>query len=71
MEKFSKYAKESTEAHFDAVAENYEGAYLRAGYPDPEKVAEYVNYYSSGFKNKDDVRIMDFACGTGLVGKHL
>ena len=35
MEKFAKYDKDEVEAHFDEVAENYEGAYLRAGYPDP------------------------------------
>ena len=60
------------EQHYDRVAINYEGAYLRAGYPDPKKVQEYVSQIAD-YQNrpKDSCKIMDFGCGTGLVGGHL
>jgi len=48
---------------------NYEGMYLRMGYPDPKYVANYVAKFA---KKKDmdpqDTNIIDFGCGTGLVG---
>jgi len=71
MEKYSTYPKEQTEQHWDELANNYEGVYNRAGYSDPEKVAEQVLYFASGFPQKADVKILDFACGTGLVGEQL
>lgn len=49
MDKFSKFSHDKMEAHYDEVALNFDGVYLRAGYPDPIKVAEYVSKYS---KNK-------------------
>ena len=36
MEKFNKFDKDKVEQHYDSVAANYDGIYLRAGYPDPE-----------------------------------
>lgn len=42
------------------------------GYPDPKYVANYVARYTK--RNKwipKDVDIIDFGCGTGLVGKYL
>ena len=71
MEKFAKYDKGRAEEHFDDVADNYEGAYLRAGYPDPQKCAEYVTRLAEELGLPNDTPIIDFACGTGLVGKHL
>jgi hypothetical protein len=35
MDKFSKFGQEKLEAHYDEVALNYDGVYIRAGYPDP------------------------------------
>lgn len=67
MDKFSKFDQDKLEAHYDEVALNYDGVYLRAGYPDPKKVAEYVSKYT---KNKNS-KIIDFGCGTGLIGKYL
>lgn len=68
----NKYAKELTREHFDYVAENYEGMYLRMGYPDPKYVANFVAKIS---KRENwlaaNLKVMDFACGTGLVGKYL
>lgn len=51
---------------------NYEAIYLRLGYPDPKKVAEKVDKYAKlkGI-NKDTCRILDVACGSGLIGKYL
>ena len=43
FEQFTKYDKDRAEEHFDSLAQHYEGAYLRAGYPDPQKCAEYVD----------------------------
>lgn len=39
----NKYDAHLTKAHFDFIAANYEGMYLRMGYPDPKFVAKYVN----------------------------
>lgn len=72
MEKHNKYDQALTVEHFDSVAEHYEGVYLRAGYPDPKKVQEYVsNIASKQVIPKHLAQICDFACGTGLVGQNL
>lgn len=42
------------------------------GYPDPRYVANYVARFTK--RNKwlpKDMSVIDFGCGTGLVGKHL
>lgn len=58
--------------HYDHVAMNYEAIYLRLGFPDPKKVAEKVNKYAKlrGI-DKTKCRILDVACGSGLIGKYL
>lgn len=38
----NKYKKEQCKEHFDHIASNYEGMYLRMGYPDPQMVAKYI-----------------------------
>ena len=68
----NKFKKELTQVHFDYLASNYEGMYLRTGYPDPKFVANYCAKFA--LKNKMDpvkVSVLDLACGTGLVGKYL
>lgn len=68
----NKYKREQAQAHFDHIASNYEGMYTRMGYPDPEYVANFVAKMAK--RNKlapADAKVLDFACGTGLVGKHL
>ena len=58
--------------HYDHVALNYEAIYLRLGYPDPKKVVEKVDrYVKRNGLSKDTVKILDVACGTGLIGKYL
>lgn len=72
MEKHNKYDQAHAAEHFDSVAEHYEGAYQRAGYPDPKKVQEYVSKIASKqVIPKHLAQICDFACGTGLVGQNL
>lgn len=71
MEKHTTFKKELAEAHFDEIADNYEGVYMRAGYPDPEKCADFVKMYAKKMQKKEDLKIIDFACGTGLIGKYL
>ena len=69
MEKFNKFDKEKVAQHYDNVATNYDGIYLRAGYPDPEKCADFVAAYTKqGGLSKGGVEVLDLGCGTGLVG---
>lgn len=42
--------------------------YLRIGYPDPKMVAEFAAMF---VKDKSSAKVLDFACGTGLIGKYL
>ena len=72
IEKFNKFEKEKAEEHFDAVALNYEQIYTRVGYPDPVKCAEWTKKVcETECLRPEQVKVLDFACGTGLVGKHL
>lgn len=42
------------------------------GYPDPKYVAAYVDQFVKKSKlDPNEVKILDFACGTGLVGQYL
>ena len=58
------------ERHFDYISSNYEGFYTRAGYPDPKEAVDMLVEVTKG-QNPADMSIIDFGCGTGLVGKHL
>lgn len=42
----NKYKKALAQVHFDYLASNYEGMYLRAGYPDPKFVANYCTRFA-------------------------
>lgn len=68
----NKYQKENAKVHYDFLASNYEGMYLRMGYPDPKYVAQYCEKFAQKRNWKiPDLKVLDFACGTGLVGKYL
>lgn len=68
----NKYRKEQVREHFDYVADNYEGMYLRMGYPDPKFVANFVAKIAKKENmSVADAKVIDFACGSGLIGKYL
>lgn len=72
LEKHNKYAKNKAEEHFDEIALNYEAAYLRAGYLDPKMCQKYVTDIAmENIIPKHRAQILDFGCGTGLVGEYL
>ena len=72
MEKHSKFDQKDLVDYYDSVAENYEGVYLRAGYPDPKKVAEFAHKTAiRDDLNIKESKVLDFGCGTGLVGKYM
>ena len=72
MELYTKYDKSQTENHFDRVSENYDAIHQRVGYYDPENCANLVDKLT---KKEDmspgDVEVLDFGCGTGMVGECL
>ena len=49
----NKYKKNYASMHFDFLASNYEGMYLRCGYPDPKYVSNYVTKFAE--KSKKDI----------------
>lgn len=49
----NKYKKDYASMHFDYLASNYEGMYLRCGYPDPKYVSNYVIKFAE--KTKKDI----------------
>ena len=72
IEKCNKYRKGDAQIHYDHIASNYEGMYLKMGYPDPKYVANYVTRFTKrNRQNPEDIKVIDFGCGTGLVGKYL
>merc|ERR1711981_313533 len=72
MEIYNKVEQSQLEKHFDRVAANYEAIHERAGYPDPEECAKMVEKFTQKEDmSPGDVEILDFGCGTGLVGSCL
>ena len=72
MEKHTIYKKEKVADHFDELAANYDSVQKVAGYPDPDEITEVVcQLHSEQGTKKSDVEIIDFGCGTGLVGEAL
>ena len=72
IERHSKFDKQDLENYYDSVALNYDGVYLTAGYPDPQKVAEFAARIAN-MRGMDipNLKVLDFGCGTGLVGQNL
>ena len=69
MLKHNKYEQDKISEHYDDVAAKYEDVYLTAGFHDPLKCAELTKDVVGD--NCVDAKVMDFGCGTGLVGKYL
>jgi len=69
MESHTFYKPDQVKEHYNSLASSYDAVYLRAGYPDPGKVAEAVSDLAvhSGQRPEESL-IIDFGCGTGLVG---
>ena len=72
MEKHARFSKKDVVEHFDSIAVNYDDCMKSNGYPDPEYVAKFLKKYADQ-KNMSlqDTKILDFGCGTGLVGEEL
>lgn len=70
IERCNKVPKADPKIHYDYIAKNYEGMYLRVGFPDPKKVSDLVCEFTSK-QQPQKIKILDMACGTGLVGKYL
>ena len=43
MEIYNKFEPSKLEEHYDRVSTNYEAIHQRAGYPDPEECAKFVD----------------------------
>ena len=72
MEKHTTYKKENVREHFDQLAPNYDAVQQAAGYPDPDQIADVVDQLQADIGGKKSyVEIIDFGCGTGLVGQAL
>mgnify|MGYP006102608591 CR=1 FL=1 len=57
---------------YDKWADTYEDYVKSLGYNGPENVSKYFyNLYLNKFKNNEKLNILDFGCGTGLLGLNL
>jgi predicted TPR repeat methyltransferase len=72
MEKHANFSQDNIKEHYDDLCANYEAIYLKAGFHDPQKCAELTNAnFEILGKAKEELEVIDFGCGTGLVGKYL
>lgn len=69
MLKHNHYDQSTIVEHYNDAARTYEDVYLTAGWYDPLKCAEATKEMFGD--NTEAVHIIDFGCGTGLVGKYL
>ena len=70
MLKHNHYDQSTIVEHYNDAAKTYEDVYLTAGWHDPKKVAELAKDVV-GEENVPTAHVLDFGCGTGLVGKYL
>ena len=69
MLKHNKYEQHNIAEHYNETASKYEAVYLTAGFHDPLKCAELAKEVVGD--SCVDAKVIDFGCGTGLVGKYL
>ena len=70
MEKHANFNQANITQHYDELASNYEEIYLKVGWPDPRKSADFAIDLQPMVEGKtaEDVAVFDMGCGTGLVG---
>ena len=72
MEKHTKYDKGQEESHFDSISANYDAIQQVVGYPDPQLIAQMTKKIAADkMVARTEVDVIDFGCGTGLVGEAL
>jgi len=72
MEKHQGFSQNNITEHYNELASHYEDVYLKVGWPDPRKSADFVIQLQPTYgKEKVEVLVLDMGCGTGLVGQYL
>jgi ubiquinone/menaquinone biosynthesis C-methylase UbiE len=66
-----QFKKEDMEKHYDDVAEKYEDIYLRIGFYDHIKCREMTESLFPDVQTRENLKICDMGCGTGLVGEEM
>ena len=71
IEQHLDFNQDNIMEHYDKLSGTYEEIYTHVGWPDPIENARFVKEISEENNLKfEDVKILDFACGTGLVGQY-
>ena len=72
IQKHNGFEPDLVKMHYNHMAVNYEGIYIRLGYPDPVQVAVMAEKHANekGI-DKKTCKVLDLGCGTGLVGNAL
>jgi len=69
IEKHAHFDQANITGHYDELSTNYEAIYLKAGWPDPRKSADFaIDLQPETGLTKDECAVLDMGCGTGLVG---
>jgi predicted TPR repeat methyltransferase len=66
LEKFGEFKAENIDSHYDDLAGKYDEMLLAMGHVDPGLCASLVAKYCAV-----DCKVIDFGCGTGMVGEEL
>ena len=66
IEAFNDFKQETIEQTYDTVAAKYDDIMLSMGHPDPVICAKFVRELCP-----EGAKVIDFGCGTGLVGEEL
>lgn len=72
IERHTKYDAGKEEAHFDDISTNYDAIQQVVGYPDPTLISEMARKIAAEkMIARSEAELVDFGCGTGLVGEAL